>query len=88
VGRCESTSPTSDGKKRDRSPGARQSHNNSRGVSFKKPRSRREIMEDWNEEGTRAVFLFCEDRSAEFKTQSDEVLEQVKFRVEQALDNF
>ncbi len=88
VGRGDSMSPTSDGKKHDRSPMPRQPSGKSREVSFKKPRSRREIMEDWNEEGTRAVRSLCEDRKAEFKTQSDEVLEQLKLRVEQANDDF
>ncbi len=86
VGRCESMSPVGDGKKRERFPGARQSGNTK--VTFKKPRSRREIMEDWNEEGTRATRTFCENRSAEFKTLSDEVLEQLKLRVEEANDDF
>jgi hypothetical protein len=84
VGRCESVSPVGDGKKRDRSPGAKRSGNNK--VTFKKPRSRREIMEDWNEEGTRATRTFCEDRCAEFKTLSDEVLEQLKLKVKEAND--
>ena len=88
VGRCESLSPcpTGDGKKRDRSPGVKRSGNNK--VTFKKPRSRREIMEDWNEEGNRVTRTFCEDRCSEFKTLSDEVLEQMKLNVKEASDDF
>ena len=88
VGRCESLSPcpTGDGKKRDRSPGVKRSGNNK--VTFKKPRSRREIMEDWNEEGNRVTRTFCEDRCPEFKTLSDEVLEQLKLKVKEANDDF
>jgi hypothetical protein len=86
VGRCESLSLVGDCKKRDRSPGVKRSGNNK--VTFKKPRSRREIMEDWNEEGNRVKKTFCEDRLAELKTLSDEVLEQMKLKVKEASDDF
>ncbi len=67
---------SNDGKKRDRSPNAllRGSH--------------RELIDDWNKEGTRAVHGFCESRRAHMKTQSEDVLEDWRTRLEQALADF
>ncbi len=65
--------PPNDGKKRDRSPNAQL--RSARDDGFKKPRSHREIIDDWNKEGTRAVHGFCENRRAHMKTQCEGVLE-------------
>jgi hypothetical protein len=66
--------PPNDGKKRDRSPNAQL--RSTRNDDLKKPRSHREMINDWNKEGTRAVHGFCESRHAHMKTQCDVVLEE------------
>ena len=78
--------PSNDGKKRDRSPN--DMLRGSRDDDFKKPRSHRELIDNWNKEGTHAVHGFCESRRSHMKTQSDIVLEEWRTRLEQALADF
>ncbi len=76
-----------DGEKRDRSPAASLIRS-ARDDVFKNPRSHREMIDDWNKEGTLAVHGFCENRRAHMKTQSDAILETWRTNLEQALANF
>ena len=78
--------PSNDGKKRDRSPN--DMLRGSRDDDFKKPRSHRELIDNWNKEGTHAVHGFCESRRSHMKTRSDIVLEEWRTRLEQALADF
>ncbi len=78
--------PSNDAKKRDRSPNA--SLRITRDDGFKRPRSHREIVDEWNKEGIRAVHGFCENRWAHFKTQHETVLEEWKTKLEQAIVDF
>jgi hypothetical protein len=80
------TLPPGDGKKRDRSPNAQLRA--SRDDDFKKPRSHRELIDDWNREGTRAVHGFCESKRSHMKTQSDMVLEEWRTKLEQAIADY
>jgi hypothetical protein len=66
--------PSNDAKKRDRSPNA--SLRATRDDGFKRPRSHRETIDDWNKEDIRAVHGFCENRRAHMKTQHETVLEE------------
>jgi hypothetical protein len=75
-----------DAKKRDRSPNA--FIRATRDDGFKKPRSHREIIDDWNKESIRTVHGFCEQRRAHMKTQHETVLERRRTRLEQAIADF
>ena len=76
--------PSNDAKKRDRSPNAalRVTRDD------KRSRSHREIIDEWNKVGLRAVYGFCEDKRAHVKTQHETVLEEWKTRLEQAIADF
>ena len=75
-----------DGKKRDRSPNAQLRV--SREDGLKKPRSQRELIDDWNKEGMRAVYDCCESTRDHMKTQMPIVLEGWRTKLEQALEDF
>ena len=78
--------PSNDAKKRDRSPNATLRANRVDGI--KKSRSHREIIDDWNKEGIRAVHGFCENKRSHMKTQHETVLETWRTSLEQAISNF
>jgi hypothetical protein len=80
------TIPSNDAKKRDRSPNA--SLRTTRDDGFKRPRSHREIIDEWNKEGIRAVHGFCENRRVHMKTQHETVLEEWRTKLEQAIADF
>ena len=75
-----------DGKKRERSPNAQLRV--SREDGCKKPRSQRELIDEWNKEGMRAVYDCCESTRDHMKAQSLGVLEALRTRLEQALEDF
>jgi hypothetical protein len=78
--------PPNDAKKRDRSPNAY--IRATRDDGFKRPRSHREIIDEWNKEGIRAVHGFCESRRAHLKTQHETLLEEWRTKFEQAIADF